>query len=83
MEAYKDRFLQVEKDSFVPLIYTTTGDMGLRCERTHKRIAELIADRINEKYADVMSHIRTKLRFSLLRSIVVAIRGVRGQRSKP
>ena len=83
MRAYNDRILQVEKASFVPLIYTTTGEMGPQCERTHRRIAELIADRRNEKYADVMSHIRTKLRFSLLRSILVAVRGARGRRSKP
>ena len=56
MRAYNDRILLVEKASFVPLIYTTTGGMGPRCEQTHKLIAELIAEQRNEKYADVMSH---------------------------
>jgi hypothetical protein len=28
MKAYEDRILQVEKGSFVPLVYTTTGGMG-------------------------------------------------------
>ncbi len=81
MRAYNDRILQVEKGSFVPLVYTTTGGMGPQCERTHKRIAELVADKRNERYADVMSHIRTRLRFSLLKSILVAIRGARGRKA--
>ena len=50
-------------------------------ERTRlQRIAELVANKRNEKYADVMSHLRTRLRFSLLKSILVAVRGARGKR---
>ena len=82
MRAYGNRILQVEKGSFVPLVYTTTGGMGPQCVRTHKRIAELVADRKNEKYADVINHIRTRLRFSLLKSILIAIRGARGKGSR-
>ncbi len=82
MKAYNDRVLQVEKGSFVPLVYTTTGGMGPQCERTHKRIAELVANKRNERYADVMSHLRTRLRFSLLKSILVAVRGARGKKPK-
>ena len=80
MKAYGDRILQVEKGSFVPLVYTTSGGMAPQCERTHKRIAELVSYKRNEKYSDVMSHMRTRLRFSLLRSILVAVRGAKGKR---
>ena len=80
MFSYTDRIIQVEKASFVPLVYTTSGGMGHQCEKTHKRIAELVADKQSERYADVMSHIRTRLRFSLLKSILVAIRGARGRK---
>ena len=34
-----------------------------------------------ERYSDVMNHLRTRLRFSLLKSILVAIRGARGKRT--
>ena len=61
---------------------TTSGGMGPQCERTHKRLAELVAHRRNEKYADVMNHMRTRLRFSLLKSILVAVRGARGNRTQ-
>lgn len=83
MKAYGDRILQIEKGSFVPLVYTTTGGMGPQCERTHKRIAQLIADKRNERYSDVINHLRTRLRFSLLKSILVAIRGARGKQTQP
>ena len=82
MKAYGDRVLKVEKGSFVPLVYTTTGGMGPLCEKTHKRIAQLISDKRNERYSDVMSHLRTRLRFSLLKSILVALRGARGKRTE-
>ena len=62
--------------------YTTTGGMGPLCEKTHKRIAQLISDKRNERYSDVMSHLRTRLRFSLLKSILVALRGARGKRTE-
>ena len=83
MKAYGDRILQIEKGSFVPLVYTTTGGMGPQCERTHKRMAQLIADKRNERYSDVINHLRTRLRFSLLKSILVAIRGARGKQTQP
>ena len=76
---YNDRILQVEKGSFSPLIFSTSGGMGPECTRFHKRVAELIAAKRGEQYSDVMNYIRTKLRFSLLKSILVAIRGVRGR----
>ena len=82
MRSYGDRILQVEKGSFVPLVYTTTGGMGPQCSRTHRRIAELVSDKKNERYADVINHIRTRLRFSLLKSILIAIRGARGKGSR-
>jgi hypothetical protein len=78
MKAYGDRILQVEKGSFVPLVYTITGGMGPQCEKLHKRIAELKADKRSERCnSDVINHLRTSFRFSLLKSVLVAIRGAR------
>lgn len=80
--AYNDRILQVEKGSFSPLTFSTTGGMGPECTRFHKRVAELIAAKRGEQYSDVLNHIRTKIRFSLLKSVLVAVRGVRGKGSR-
>lgn len=78
--AYNDRILQVEKGSFTPLIFSTYGGMGPECTKYHKRLAELIANKRNESYADVMNFIRTKIRFSILKCTLVAIRGERGKK---
>ena len=79
---YNDRILQVEKGSFSPLIFSTSGGMGPEATKYHKRIAELIATKKGEVYADVMNHVRTKIRFSLLKSTLIAVRGERGTRKR-
>ena len=75
---YNDRIINSEKATFTPLVFTTTGGMGPECERLNKRLAEKIAAKRRESYSDVIAHIRTKLRFALLQSTLVAIRRVRG-----
>ena len=82
MVKYNDRVLQVEKSSFVPLVFSTSGAMSIQCQRLHKQLASLIARKKGEKYSIVMGHIRTRLRFSLLRSTLIAIRGFRGGRKE-
>ena len=76
---YNDRVLQVEKGSFTPLIFTTTGGMGPESTRFHKRLAVLISAKRGEEYSHVMSHIRTRLRFAILKCTLFAIRGDRGR----
>ena len=80
--AYNERILQIEKGSFTPLVFSTTGGMGPESTKYHKRIAELIAAKRNEQYSDVMNHLRTRLRFSLLKSVLIAVRGQRGKNRK-
>ncbi len=79
MKLYNDRIINVEKATFTSLIFTTTGGMGPECEKFNKRLAELISMKKKEAYSHAIGHIRTKLRFALLRSILVAIRGIRGK----
>ena len=78
---YNERIIEIEKATFVPLVFTTSGGMGPECERFNKRLAELIALKRKEAYADVISYIRKKLRFALLRSTLIALRGYRGQKT--
>ena len=83
---YNSRVISVERGSFTPLIYTTFGGMGPQATRYHKRLAELVARKRNENYSHVITHMRTKIRFSVLRSVLVAVRGERGKKapsSKP
>ena len=77
--AYNGRVIQVEKGSFTPIVMSTFGGMGEEADNYHKRIATLISEKRNERYSDVMNYIRTRLRFCILKSVLVAIRGVRGK----
>ena len=54
--------------------------MGPEATRYHKRVVELISSKRGEKYSDVVNHIRTRIRFSLLKSVLIAVRGERGIR---
>ena len=81
-QMYNDRIIHVEKGSFSPLIFTTSGGMGPEATRYHKRIAELISAKRNESYRDVVNWIRTKVRFALLNSTLIALRGERGRKRR-
>ena len=78
---YNERVIQCEKGTFTPLVFTTSGGMGPECDRLNKRLADLIALKTKEQYSHVVRHIRTRLRFALLKSVLVAVRGVRGKKS--
>jgi len=66
--------IDIEKFSFNPLVFTSRG-MAPECNRVNKTLAEKIAEKHREPYASVMTCIRTKLRFALLRSTLTVIRG--------
>ena len=63
-----------------PLVFSMHGGMGEEAEAYHKRLASLIATKRGQLYSDhVMSFVRRRLRFSILRSCLAAIRGYRGK----
>ena len=53
--------------------------MGPHATKLTKKLAQKIAEKRGEKYSDVTNFIRTKIRFSLLRSVLIAVRGERGR----
>ena len=76
---YSSRVINTEKSSFVPLVYSTAGSVAPECEKHHKRLAEMISNRRKEKYADIINFVRTKVRFALLKSVLMAVQGIRGR----
>ena len=75
--------ITVEQGSFTPLIYSTFGGWGPQVTRYHKRLAEKMATKQNEKYSQVLHHMRVKIRFALLRRVLISVRGERGKRLPP
>ena len=80
--AYNERMTQMEKGTLTPIVMSTSGSVGNEADRHLKRIAPLIAEKRRESYADVLNYLRKRLRFFLLKSVLIAIRGFRGKRFK-
>ena len=74
---YNARIVNVEKGSFVPLIFSTAGGLGQEARKFTKRLAGLISVKTGEKYSHVKSHITTRIRIALLKSVLVSVRGSR------
>ena len=77
---YNSRIINTEKATFIPLVFTTGGAVATECDKFHKRLANIIADKRRERVSHVLNYIRTKVRFSLLKSLLSAIHGVRDKR---
>ena len=56
--------------------------MAPECEAFNKQLAHRIADKRKDDYSAVANYIRTKIRFALLRSVLISLRGVRGRQKK-
>jgi len=79
---YNWRIMNIDHGHFTPLVFGTTGGQGRECYNFLKRLAEKIAAVKKQNYSDVIRVIRTKIRFSILRSTLMAIRGSRGKVNK-
>ena len=74
---YNQRIMDVEQGTFTPLIIGTNGGMGAECDMFIKNLADKLSMKQSEEYANVVTWIRTKLSFEVLRSTVLCLRGSR------
>ena len=54
--------------------------MGVEAHKLVKRLTERMEISTGQKYSDAVSFIRKRLRFELLKTTVIAVRGDRGSR---
>ena len=74
---YNRRIMNIENGTFTPLVFSVNGGMGKECSMYHKHIAEKISTKTEERYEKVLSMIRCKLSFIILRACLMCIRGSR------
>ena len=74
---YQQRVLDVEMGSFTPLIFGTNGGMGVECQMFLRHLAEELSKKDGEPYAAVITWLRTRLSFEILRSVHLCVRGSR------
>ena len=81
--AYEERVREVEKGSFTPLVFSSSGGMGKAATVMYCRLANLLSDRWNPPYSLIMGWLRCSLGFSLLRSSLMCLRGSRSSYGSP
>ena len=72
---YNNRIMNVEHETFTPLILSLTEGEGPETSTFHKHIAQKYCEKNEEKYEKVLSLIRCKLSFLILRSVLICARG--------
>ena len=78
---YEERVREVEKASFVPLVFCASGGQGKAASAFLKRIASMLAEKRKEPFSMVMAHLRCRLGFALIRSAIASLRGHRSRRA--
>ena len=66
---YNERILQIEHESFTPLVMSTTGGMGQECKKFYARLPEMISYKRGTSYSVVAAWVQRKITFSLIKSI--------------
>ena len=74
---YNQRVIDVEQGTFTPLVFGTNGGFGKECDQFIKKLAEKMALKSDESYASVITWLRTKLSFCILKSVNTCVRGSR------
>ena len=77
--SYNARVLEIERGTFTPIVFSTTGGMGMEAQALFKRVAERMSRKTGQRYSETIGFIRKRLRFDLLRTTIIALRGFRGK----
>ena len=78
---YAARITEVEHGSFTPLVFSCFGGMSRECSSFYRKLAEKLAEKRDLNLSEAICFIRTKLSFSLAKSMVLCIRGSRSVRN--
>ena len=74
---YNERIIGIEHGCFTPLVLSANGGMGRECKKFYSRLSEHIAEKRKQPQNIIASWIRRKISFSLMRSVVLCVRGSR------
>ena len=80
---YEQRIRDVERATFCPLIWSTSGGAGPAATSFLKRLADQISARTDEAYGTTIGWLRCRLGFALTRAAVMCLRGSRSNSGRP
>ena len=73
--SYNQRCMAVENGTFTPLVFGTNGGVGSECSMFLATLAEKLSVVRGEDVNVTMEWLRAKLRFEVLRSALLCVRG--------
>ena len=80
---YNERVLHVDRGTFSPLVFSSTGGVGHEAECVLKRLALMVSEKRHEPYSVVMRLLRCRVSFALIRAAHVCLRGTRTRQCRP
>ena len=72
--AYNERVMNIEHGTFRTFVFIVQESVGKECEYYHKHLADKIATKTGDRYAKVLTFIRRKIYFLVLRSALLCLR---------
>ena len=77
-KVYNGRVIEIGQGVLItPLVFGTKGAMGKECATFHKILATKLAAKYDKPYSTIMSNLRTKKYFCLLKPSLLCLRGTR------
>ena len=67
--------MNAEQTCFTPLVFLANGGMCRECKKFYSVLAEIITLKRKQEYCITISRLQRKTSFSLMRSILLCIRG--------
>ena len=80
--SYAQRVREIERAAFTPLVQSTTGGMAHECSTFYKRLCAMIAEKRSLPYHHVISWLRCRISFALLRQGIMGLRGSRSSKTR-
>ena len=74
-----ERILQIDHDTFAPLVFSLYGRLGRKCKTFYSRLAKLVSIKQNISKSVPTNWIRTKICYALLKAFLLCVRGSRPQ----
>ena len=79
--SYNARIQSIEKGTFTPLVFGASGGVARECSIFLSKLADKLATKNRSTKAEMLTSIRRKVSFILIRSVVTCLRGERASRS--
>ena len=76
-QAYNERILQIEHDTFTTLVFSINGSIGRECLKFYSRLAHMISEKRDLPQSISSNWIQTKVCLGLLKPSLLCLRRLR------